>query len=281
MTGTALVSYEERFARDAADHAQREARSGARLSVAGGTFSLGGMQLGQQIAAIVLDSIFENNYYNPNFGYDPDNPLPPVCYAISRTKKDLAPNPAMQSDPTWFIPQNWPAGQNYPGPCEGCPRNEWGSSEKGRGKACQNREKLYLLPAGYYQPARPRAAPELHLFDDPAHFAAADVVGLRLPVTSGEAWAKYVTSLASAHRRPTYAAYTEIRVVPDPKSQYKLQFELIELCPDALFEVLTKRVDAQLAIPFETYEAPTAEQRSPQAPQQRSAAGYARGGLRR
>jgi len=36
--------------------------------------------------------------------------------------------------------------------CKTCPRNQWGSSEKGVGKACKNMHRIYLLPTGNILP---------------------------------------------------------------------------------------------------------------------------------
>jgi hypothetical protein len=33
-------------------------------------------------------------------------------------------------------------------PCNSCPHNEWGSDEDGRGKACKNMRRIYILPKG-------------------------------------------------------------------------------------------------------------------------------------
>lgn len=33
-------------------------------------------------------------------------------------------------------------------PCNSCPYNEWGSDEDGRGKACKNMRRIYILPEG-------------------------------------------------------------------------------------------------------------------------------------
>jgi hypothetical protein len=277
MTGTNLINYEERFRQDAQAHAQREARSGAQLSLRGGVFSLGGKTLGPKIAVVVLDSIFENNFFNPNYPFESENPLPPMCYAMSRLKSDLAPYERMQDDMTWFVPQSpWNIEGNRPGPCSQCKKNEWGSSERGRGKACQNRERLFVIPAGYYQPPNPRAASELHMYEDPAHFRTADVIGLRLPVTSGENWAKYVTQLDASLRRPSYAVFTEVTLEPHPKSQFKVNFDVIESIPDSLFEIIIGRVDAQVALPFPAFTAPTAEQRQPPSQVRSAAAGFGR-----
>ena len=254
MTGTALVSYQERFEADADALAEREARAGVALSTQGGVFSLAGQPLGPSVYVVVLDSYYEYNFFNPNYAFQRENPLPPMCYSFGRDKEMLAPFPGMQSDPSWFWPQN--------AKCDGtCPLNRWGSSSRGRGKACQNRERLVVIPCGYLQPpVRGRGGGDVHLFEDPEHYAKADAISLRLPVTSVENWSRYVTTLASAHRRPPYAVFTEITIKPDPKSQFRLHFEMVDLCPEALFETITRRVDAALQQPFVAYTAPTAEQ---------------------
>jgi hypothetical protein len=270
MTGTALVSYQERFTQDAQALAERSARGAGSLSTQGGVFSLAGETLGNKVAVVVIDSWFVNEYYPPENGpFDRNNPMPPTCYAFARGKHELAPSPTMQVDLGYFKPEN--------GACAGCPRNEWGSASQGKGKACKNRVKLAVLPAGYYAAPRPRAAPELNLFEDPAHFSKADAVLCNVPTTSVENWSKYVIQLSAAHRRPPYAVFTEMSLVPDPKSQYKMQFDLIELCPEGLFETLTRRVDTQLSQPFAGYQAPDAEARSPLMASVRTAAQGPRG----
>lgn len=250
MVGTSLVAYEERFAQDASDLAAREARSGTFISLEGGIFSVNKETLGREICVIVIDSYFEFTFFPPERKFDRDNPLPPVCYAFSREKAALEPHPSMQADLSYFRPQF--------SQCKGCPWNEWSSSARGRGKACQNRERLILLPAGYFAAKRGSRDTELQLFDDPQHFARADAVSLRLPVTSVELWSKYVTQLASTRRRPPYAVYTRIFTEPNAKTQFKVNFEFLEECPDSLFETLTSRVDGQLAQPFAGYTPPDA-----------------------
>lgn len=264
MTGTALVNYKERFEKEAAEHAAREARSAPRLSLRGGTFTLGQQALGQRVIAVVLDSYFENSYYDPNIPYQEDNPMSPICYAMARDDKHLMrPHESMKADMSWFRPQSaWDAEANWPGTCLGCKWNEWGSAPGRKGKACKNKEVLTLLPGGFFQPAKARgavAAPEL--FTDPAHFSKADNIVLSLPVTSGGGWATYVTQLSASHKLPPYAVYTEMWIEPDPKSQYKVKFDMIEALPETLFEIITSRVDAIRQMPFEGYAPP--EQRAP------------------
>lgn len=68
----------------------------------------------------VLAYRFQNRYYDTP--YDPENPSPPVCFAISETNKGMKPSPNASK----------PQAES----CDVCPLNEFGS--KGKAKACRN-----------------------------------------------------------------------------------------------------------------------------------------------
>lgn len=272
MTGTALVSYEDRFAQDAQRAAQSEPLSGGTwLSARGGQLMIGDQALpGNQAAVIVLDSIRENTYYGTRF--DPNAPLPPICYALARDADALFPHTDMQKDLTYFRPQHVRDGQVYG--CEGCPMNEWGSAPQGRGKACQNRRRLTVIPAGYYVPRPGSRDFDLHLFDDPAHYQQAEIAYCKLPVTSVSNWAKYVNQLAANVRRPPYGVITRIHVMPHQQHQYELCFELLDLVPDLLADIVIQRHDACEQMPLVGYQPPDQERL------QAAIAGRPVGGLR-
>jgi hypothetical protein len=46
-----------------------------------------------------------------------------------------------------------------PGPCRDCPKNEYGSADEGKGKACQNTIRLYILQDGEVLPCVLKAPP--------------------------------------------------------------------------------------------------------------------------
>src|ERR1700761_5118895 len=146
MTGTNLVNYNEKWAQQAAQYAEQEKLVGGTfISTRGGTLSIGEEVLpGNQMVVIVLDVVNENTFYDNKF--DPDNRQPPLCYAFGRSADEMAPHESMQVDLEYFQPQAET--------CSVCPHNAWGSAEKGRGKACQNRRRIALIPAGYYNPRR-------------------------------------------------------------------------------------------------------------------------------
>lgn len=240
MTGTALTTYDAKRAAAAAAYVSqtRAPPQGDLLSIKGGLFQLGDDILGDQLVVCVLQSIWENTYFQGK--YQEGVPQAPVCYAYGRSVEEMAPHPSMQNHPDHFIPQNMD--------CATCPKNEYGSADTGKGKACQNRERLALIPAGQYTP-RPKSRDfDLDLFDGSttegvAHFREADALVLKLPVTSVGNWNEYVRKLA-ALGQPPYGVATRIFIEKHPKFQYTVEFEMLDIIADESFDVLNQRHDA-------------------------------------
>ena len=269
MTGTQLTTYNEEWAKQAQSYAEQEQMAGGTfLSTRGGTLSFGEETLpGNQACVIILDAVKENTFYANEF--DPDQRAAPTCYAFGRGLEELAPHPSMQTAPEYFVPQSME--------CKTCPWNEWGSADKGRGKACQNRRRLALVPAGYYQAKHRSRDFDLHLFDDPKHFQQAEVAFIKLPVLSVKNWSKYVTQLDAQLHRPPHGVITRIYLEPDPKSQYKVNFELIEEVPDSLFNVIMARHEEATKAVIQGYQPPQEDDKAQQAAQTGSLRGLRRG----
>jgi hypothetical protein len=103
--------------------------------------------------------------------------------------------------------------------CEGCPKNEWGSSlSGGKGKACRETRRLLLIPADALTSAEA--------------VKTAEVAALRPPVTSLKNYATYVQTVAPTLRRPLLAVISEVAVVPDPKTQFKVTFSMVKAIDD-------------------------------------------------
>lgn len=252
MTGRDIVNYDEKWARDAQTYAQQEAVSGGTfLSTRGGVLSIGEESLpGNQACVIILDVLKENTFYAGKF--DPDNAVPPICYAFGRDVDEMAPHPTMQADLEYFQPQS--------DTCAACPHNEWGSAEKGRGKACQNRRRLQLIPAGYFSAKRGSRDFDLEVFTDPKHFQTADMASMKLPVTSGEILAKYINQIAASAHRPPHGVITRLFIEPDAKYQYVVRFEMIEEVSDDLADVIFARHDEAVAAKIQGYQVPQARE---------------------
>jgi hypothetical protein len=125
--------------------------------------------------------------------------------------------------------------------CKTCWANEWGSAERGKGKACSNRRRLALIPAGTYTPVKGGGF-ELEVEEDAAHYQSTDVAYMKLPVMSVKGFAAYLKQVAEQFKRPLHGVLTRIYVEPDPKSQFRVKFELIEVIEDAdIMPVLMQR----------------------------------------
>lgn len=238
--GTALVTYDEKRAAAAAKYTS-QVRAGPQadlLSIKGGIFQLGDDVLGDQICVTVLNSIWVNTYFEGK--YQEGVPQAPTCYAYGRSAEEMAPHPSMQEHPDTFIPQNMD--------CATCPKNEWGSADTGKGKACANKERLALIPAGQYTPRPKSRDMDLDLFDGSTaegidHFKTADALILQLPVTSVGNWNEYVRKLA-AMGQPPYGVATRIFIEKHLKFQYTVEFEMLDIIADESFDTLNQRHEA-------------------------------------
>ena len=92
MTGTSLMNYEEKWAQEAKAATTAEPlQAGTWLSARGGQLAIGDTILpGAQAAVIVLDMVRENTFYSGKF--DPDSPMPPICYALGRDSDTMFPH---------------------------------------------------------------------------------------------------------------------------------------------------------------------------------------------
>jgi hypothetical protein len=236
---TALVRWDEELAKQAEVAAGMEANTGGGqfFSTKSGVLSWQDAPLpNNQMAVVILDSILENVYYEGR--YDPEVPQGPVCFAFGREEKTMGPHQLVID-----------AGKQMcgaSGQCAGCPMNEWGSSDVGRGKACRNTRRLAMIPAGTFNQAG-----KFELFDDEEHFASTAIGFMKLPVTSVKGYASFVKQVAGALRRPPFGIVTKVMVKPDPQTQFKVVFEPLMNLPDELMSVImTRHEEAKSTIDF-------------------------------
>ena len=249
MTETrALTNYDKAWADQQEQYAyQPKAANGTFLSTRSGILTYGEETLpGNQACVIILHAQRENTYYPDKFVEG--EAVSPTCYAFGQYAADMAPHESMQVDLNYFKPQS--------DTCQSCKWNEWGSADTGRGKACQNRSRLALIPAGYYATRKGSRDFDLDIFNDPKHFQKVDIAYIKLPVTSVANWDKYVASVAANNHRPPHGVITRMFLEPDPKSQYKVWFELVEEVPDELASLVMERAAQAAAIPVQGYQVP-------------------------
>ena len=221
-----VATWDEQLAQYADQAATMEANTGGGqfFSVRGGILTFQDAPLpNNEMAVIILDTIFENVYYEGR--YDPDTPMSPTCFAFARDEAELEPH-VIVSD----------AGQDQSTDgCKSCEHNEWGSAETGKGKACRNTRRLAMIPAGQFD-----RNGDLELLDD---IASAGIGFMKLPVTSVNGYASFVKQIAGTLRRPPFGIITRVSVVPDPKTQFKVLFEPIDKVDDSMVEDILARVE--------------------------------------
>ena len=208
------------FAKDISAKEERAASGGGNfISTKGGRLSFNGGEVpGSRMNVVVLDHVFANLFYDVD--YNPDAPRSPRCYAFGHDEDALVPHTACDE------PQA--------GACHGCPNNEWASAAKGKGKACKNVRRLAVVAEADLQDLN-----------------AAQLAYLHVPVTSVKAWAGYVQQVAATTKRPPFAVVTEISIVPDPKTQFKVQFKFVrELTAAEVPGAIAKHKEVKEAIGF-------------------------------
>lgn len=237
-TGKSLVQWQERLAQEAniaAGIEENVGQGGSFISTRGGRLAFNGAEIpGNKMNVIVIDHILENHMFAGR--YDPDTPQSPVCFAFGTNEDEMKPH-EKSSEPQHDI-------------CRGCPMNEFGTADTGKGKACKNIRRLAIITED-----------QLDNIED------AQVAYLKIPVTSVKGWAGYVRQLSSTLQRPPFGVITEISIVPDSKSQFKVQFKLVETIDDAdMFEALFAKRDIvknEIAFPY----APPSEEEEDERPQ--------------
>lgn len=238
---TALEPWEQELAEQAAVAAQQEASTGGGqfFSLRGGQLTFNGAQLpDNQMAVLILDWLLVNAYYDERF--DPDAPQVPACYAFGRDEKTLAPHP--QADkPQCAV-------------CVACPHNQFGSlvvdGQQRRGKACRNTRRLGLVPGGTLEPGTGRFTP----YTTPDEVTQGPLVYLTVPPTSVGAFGNYVKQLAGALNRPPRGVYTKIEVVPDRKTQIRVNFTALGPVPAGVWDAIKARareVEAVIGFAFQ------------------------------
>ncbi len=262
-TGKAVATWDEELAKQAEIAAGIEANTGGGqfFSTRGGILSWQDSPLpDNEMAIILLDTLFENVFYEGN--YDPDVPQGPTCFAFARDEGDLTPHQLVID-----------AGQaQSDGSCSDCEHNEWGSADTGRGKACRNTRRLAMIPAGTFNHNK-----ALEFFEEPDHYATTTIGFMKLPVTSVKGYGNFVKQVAGALRRPPFGVVTRVAVVPDPKTQFKVTFEPLMKVPDELMAVIMERREeatATIDFPYQLdeEEAPPPPKRGRKAPTKKAPA---------
>lgn len=219
-TSTALAVWEKEMEAAAVAQGSVETNTGGfkSISLKGGILSVDDNAVeDNELRVVILAAVHENQMYLGDF--DPSTPASPACYAFGENEDEMAPNPEhnmvdKQADL-----------------CSGCWANEWGSADKGKGKACKNVRRLMVVTEDALEDADTIAEAEMRM--------------MKLPVMSVKNWTNYVkNTLAEDVKRPSWGVVTLIKLVPDAKSQFKVQFKFEEVIQfdQETYDALKKKV---------------------------------------
>jgi hypothetical protein len=226
----AVVDWQAQLAAMAVATAEAEKPSGNWVSFKSGILSIGGNPMkGNKVPVVVIHSVFENQWYKNK--YDPNNPSPPHCFALSEQDEDLKPHPD--------------SAEPQAATCAECPKNEWKSDpDGGKGKACKNVRRLAMIAASD--------------IDEPDHIKKTDVALAKLPVTSVKNWSSYANQIANVLKVPPLAVITEMSVEPDAKTQFQVNFQLIDKITDgAIIQALLAKREDTTPLIYSSYDKPT------------------------
>jgi hypothetical protein len=236
--GNEIVDWKTEMENQARAAASMEQPDLTTISLKGGIMTYADAPLpDNELPCVIVGAVFENKFYGSR--YNPLKAAIPDCYALSLDGESMAPH----ADAT--------NKQNEA--CEGCPNAEWGTADggNGRGKACKETRKLLVIPASEVSSG---------------NIAKASQAIIGLPVTSVKAWSTYVNRIAAEYKRPPWAVFTKIFLVPDAKTQFKVNFECMGIVgsDEALGQLsaASKKASAILLAPYTVLE----EQPAPQAP---------------
>ena len=131
-TGKAMTNYREEMRKRAkAQEAAIPSSEGSFISIKGGVLTFRGTVLPEPISVIVLAEAAHNSWFEDD--YEEGSHDLPDCFAIKRLVE--------RTDIDEMVPGE-AAPKKQAEDCFSCWANEWGSAEKGRGKACGNRRRL-------------------------------------------------------------------------------------------------------------------------------------------
>lgn len=218
-----VVNYEDQMAAEAKAVAKTERVSADRFTIQGGVLQyMGNAVPDNQMDVIILTAMSENVHYAGD--WDPDNIVPPTCFAIGPAGEDLFPH----AD----VPE--PINED----CRTCAYMKFKSAPNKKGKWCKEKRRLACIPFS----------------DKVEDLESGDMAMLTVPVMSVKNWSVYVNAISAKYHRPSWGMVTRVKVVPDPKSQFRVTFTEVQPLDSEYFAAVNGRLEAaatMLATPYE------------------------------
>jgi hypothetical protein len=218
-----VVNYEEQMAKEAKAVAKTERVSADKFNLQSGILSyMGNPMPDNQMDVIILTALSENVHYAGD--WDPDNITPPTCFALGE--------PGTLLHPHEVVPE--PIHDN----CNGCPYMKFKSAPNKKGKWCKEKRRLACTPYS----------------EKPEDLVNSDLAMLLVPVMSVKNWSTYVNMVSAKYHRPSWGMVTRVKVVPDPKSQFRVTFTEVGELDSKFFAAVNGRMEAakmMLETPYE------------------------------
>lgn len=240
-----MNTYKEELAALARAKSKEEAKTGGGaqfISFKGGDMTIDGVDVeGNALRCVILETVQENHFYDTE--YDPDQPASPICYAFGSDPDEMKPHEA--------------SPQPQCDSCAECPHNEWGSADKGKGKACSNVRRIAVMAEDG--------------LDDPDN---AEVRFAKIPVMSVKNLAKYVKDLDRLYELPPLGVVTEMSLKKDIKSLFRVNFKMCETIEDgATIKALIRRAKAVYDDMSQAYPETTVEEKPKKSARKNNIAG--------
>jgi len=225
MSENMPVRWDEKLAESAKEVAKLERPALSQISLRAGMMTYQKQPVpGNKLLVVIVASCFENKLFKGKF--DPNKYEAPSCYALSLTGEGMVPHED--------------AAHKESEVCETCEQNKWGSAGGGsKGKACKQVRRLAIIPAAALKDG---------------NVATAELAVISIPVTSARNWANYVNTISAEHQRPPWGMLTEIRTVPDAKTQFQVQFEAKGIVTEEYLGAIYKRIDPAAQVLLTPYD---------------------------
>lgn len=225
MSENLPTRWEDKLAESAKEIAERERPSISQISLRAGVMTYQKQPVpGNKLDVVIVSQAFENKYFTGKF--DPNKYEAPTCYALSVTGSDMVPHEDSK--------------EKQSETCASCDKNKWGSAgNNSKGKACKEVRRLALIPANALKDG---------------NVATAELAVISIPVTSARNWANYVNTIAAEYSRAPWGMLTEIRVEPDPRSQFQVKFAAKGTVSEEYLGQIYKRIEGANVVLLTPYD---------------------------
>ena len=173
------ISPEIKAMLDAAAKEQSEGEQGGIpfISLKGKKFSVGDVKLGTSLVCVIISDVFDHSWYDRKYDPKSDEVFPPACFAMGKDISSMAPH------------ENAPDKQSES--CSTCHKNEFGSADTGKGKACRNGRRLLIASV-----------------DENGNVNFNDLAIINISPTALKGYSKYVKSINNIKKLPVWAVTT-------------------------------------------------------------------------